>query len=177
MLRAVVAGDQIRVLELIAAFASGILETDGEGRQLFHADLAQQPDQQARVDAAGQQHADIHRCPLANRHGLAGAGEYPVAPVLQAQVEFVGLRTVVQRPPGLLFALAIGVDAQPGCRWQFLDAGQQGTRCWHHGMEVQVVIERDRIQQRADIAALQQRRQARSEAQALVGTRQVQRLA
>lgn len=42
---AVVPGDQVGVLELVAAFATGILETDGEGRQVIHAHFAQQADQ------------------------------------------------------------------------------------------------------------------------------------
>jgi len=82
--------------------------------------------------------------------------------------------TVWQRPPGFLFGVAIGVDAHPA-RWrQFFDACQQGARRRHHGVEVQVVIERYRIEDRVDIAALEQRRQCRGKAQALTGARQVQ---
>ncbi|MNG87291.1 hypothetical protein D3C79_460900 [compost metagenome] len=44
---AVVAGDQVGILELVAALATGILEADGEGRQVVHTHLAQQADQQA----------------------------------------------------------------------------------------------------------------------------------
>ncbi|MCY1528253.1 hypothetical protein D9M68_633530 [compost metagenome] len=43
-------------------------------------------------------------------------------------------------------------------------------------MEVQVVVERVRVQRRIDVAALEQRRQTGGEAQALAGLRQVQRL-
>ena len=42
-------------------------------------------------------------------------------------------------------------------------------------MEVQVVVQRDRVEHRVDIAALEQRRQCRGKAQAFAGTRQVQR--
>ncbi len=43
-------------------------------------------------------------------------------------------------------------------------------------MEAHVVIQRHRIQYTGDIATLEQRRQRRGEAQALAGTRQIQRL-
>ncbi|MNF93831.1 hypothetical protein D3C84_765220 [compost metagenome] len=43
-------------------------------------------------------------------------------------------------------------------------------------MKIQVVVERDGIEGLADIAALQQGRQGRGEAQALAGARQVQGL-
>jgi hypothetical protein len=83
---------------------------------------------------------------------------------------------VGQGPPGFLLGAAIGFDAHPGRRRQLFDARQQGARRRHHGVEVQVVIERHRIEDRVDVAALEQRRQGRGEAQALAGARQVQRL-
>ncbi|MNO51799.1 hypothetical protein D3C76_422010 [compost metagenome] len=43
-------------------------------------------------------------------------------------------------------------------------------------MEIQVMIERHRIEDRVDVAALEQRRQRRGKTQALAGARQVQRL-
>ncbi|MCY1416701.1 hypothetical protein D9M71_322170 [compost metagenome] len=48
----VVLGDQVRILELVTAFAAGIFETDGEGRKVVDPGFTQQADQQARIDAA-----------------------------------------------------------------------------------------------------------------------------
>jgi len=46
VVRAVMLGDQVRILELVAAFAAGVFKADGEGRQVLHADVTQQADQQ-----------------------------------------------------------------------------------------------------------------------------------
>ncbi len=174
--RAVVLGDQVGVLELIATLAAGIFKADGEGRQILYADFAQQAHQHARIHTARQQHADIHRRALANRHGFAGAVEHAVGPVFQGQVFFIVMGAVGQGPPGFLLGLTVGLDPHPGGRRQLFDARQQGARCRHHGVEIQVVIERHRVEDRVDIAALEQRRQRRGKAQALAGARQVQRL-
>ncbi len=176
MARAVMLGDQVRVLELVAALAAGIFKTDGKCRQVLHADFPQQPHEHARIHTTGQQHAHIHRGTLADRHGFAGAIEHTVGPVLQGQVLLIVMGTVGQGPPGFLLDVALGVDAHPTGRRQLLDARQQGARRWHHRVEIQVVIERHRIEDRVDIAALEQRRQCRGKAQALAGARQVQRL-
>ncbi|MNF50432.1 hypothetical protein D3C84_317270 [compost metagenome] len=163
-------------MELVATFAAGILETNGKGREVVDADLPQQANQQARVDPAREQHAHIHRRALTDGHGLAGAVEDAVAPVFQGQPGFIGVGAVGQLPPDLLLAIALGIDTQPAGRRQFLDTGQQRARCRYHGVEVQVVVECDRVQHGADVAALEQRWQAGGKAQALSGVGQVQRL-
>ncbi|MNO99101.1 hypothetical protein D3C76_908660 [compost metagenome] len=173
---AVVLGDQVGVLELVAAFAAGILEADGEGRQVVHACFAQQADQQAGIDPTGQQHANVHRRTLADGHGVAGGVEYAGGPAFQVQLTLVRVGAVVQLPPGLAFHFAVAVDTHPAAGLQLLHVGQQGARRRHHGVEVQVMVESDGVQRRIDVAALQQRRQAGGEAQALAGLRQVQRL-
>ncbi|MNH21527.1 hypothetical protein D3C79_813410 [compost metagenome] len=160
MLGAVVASDQIGILELITAFATGILEANGEGRQILDTDFAQEADEQARINPTGEQHADIHRGSLADRHGLAGALQDPVTPVFQAQVVFIGARPVMQLPPDLLFNPALSIDTHPGGRRQLLDIGQQRTRCGHHSVKIQVVVECHRVEHRVDVATLQQSRQA-----------------
>ncbi len=72
--------------------------------------------------------------------------------------------------------LARGIHGHPG-RWrQLLHALQDGARRWHHGMEVQVVVERDRIDACVDVAGFQQGRQTGGKSQALVSERQIQRL-
>ncbi|MNZ54587.1 hypothetical protein D3C78_724910 [compost metagenome] len=73
---------------------------------------------------------------------------------------FVGARAVLQLPPQLLFDAALGIDTHPGGRRQLLDIGQQGARRGYHGVKVQVVVERHRVEHRVDVAALQQGRQA-----------------
>ena len=83
--RAIVAGDQVRILELVPALAAGIFETDGEGRQIVHPYFAQQADQQAGIDAAGEQHADVHRRPLADGYGVAGGVEHACGPVFRVR--------------------------------------------------------------------------------------------
>ena len=152
-------GDQIRILELVAALATGILKTDGEGQQVVHPGFAQQADQHARIDAAGEQHADIHGGTLTNLHGFAHGLQRAVAPIVKAVIHFLTLRAELQRPPGVLLDLAVCVDAHPGGRRQLLDARQEGARRRHHGMEIQVVVQRDGIQRLGDIATLQQGRQ------------------
>ena len=51
-------GDDVGVLELVALHAADRLEADRERRQAVLAGLGEQPDDQAGVDAAGQQAAD-----------------------------------------------------------------------------------------------------------------------
>lgn len=167
-------GDQIRVLELVAALATGILETNGEGQEVFHAGFAQQADQHARIDAAGKQYADIHRSALTDGHGFAHGFQCLIAPFLQAVAGFIALRAELQRPPGFLLDPAVGIDAHPGGRRQFFHACQDGARRRHYGMEVQVMVEGDGVQRLGDIATLQQGWQRRGETQALAGARQVQ---
>ncbi|MNC31745.1 hypothetical protein D3C75_800770 [compost metagenome] len=167
-------GDQVRILELVTAFAAGILETDGEGRQVVHAHFAQQADQQAGIDPTRQQHTHVHRCPLANGHGVAGGVEHAGGPAFQVQLTFIGVGAVVQLPPGLAFHFAMAVDAHPGAGLQLLHIGQQGAWCRYHGVEVQVVVEGHGVEHRVDVAALEQCRQGRGKAQALAVARQVQ---
>ena len=176
MAGAVMLGDQIRVLEFVAALAACVLKTDRKSRQILHAHFAQQPHQQAGVDPAREQHAHIHSGALANGNRLTGAVQHAVAPVFKGQVYFVGLRAIRQRPPSLLLGMAIGVDTQPGGRWQFFDTGDQRARGRYHGMKVQIMVQCNRIEHRADIAPFEQCRQRGSKAQALAGTRQVERL-
>ena len=42
-----VLGDQVGILELVAALSAGILKADGKGRQVVHPGFTQQPDQHA----------------------------------------------------------------------------------------------------------------------------------
>ena len=51
-------GDDVGVLELVALDAADRLEPDGEGRQAVLAGFGEQPDDEAGVDAAGQQASD-----------------------------------------------------------------------------------------------------------------------
>ena len=53
-------GDDVGELELVALPAAGRLEADAEGRQAVLARLGEQPDDEAGVQPAGQQHADRH---------------------------------------------------------------------------------------------------------------------
>ncbi|MNN48305.1 hypothetical protein D3C81_1627770 [compost metagenome] len=165
---AVVAGDQVGVFELVAALAAGILEADGEGRQLLHTGFRQQAHQQAGVHATGKQHADFAGGALADRHGVAQAGQQQVAPVLEAQYLFVFAGAVFQLPPDALTAVAVGVYLHPAGRRQFFDAFDQGARRRHHGVEVEVEVQRLRVQRGIQVATLEQGRQARGEAQPLV---------
>ncbi|MNO50300.1 hypothetical protein D3C76_406710 [compost metagenome] len=171
---AVVFGDQVRILELVAALAAGIFKADGEGRQVVNAHFAQQADQQAGVDAAGQQHTHIDGCPLADCHGVAGGVEYAGGPAFQIKFTLVRVGAVLQLPPGLAFHFAMAVDAHPGAGLQLLHIGQQGAWCRYHGVEVQVVVEGHGVEHRVDVAALEQCRQGRGKAQALAVARQVQ---
>ena len=51
-------GDQVGVPELVALVAADRLEADAERLEALLALLGEQPDDQAGVEAAGQQHAD-----------------------------------------------------------------------------------------------------------------------
>ena len=157
-------GDQVGILELVAALAAGILEADGEGQQVVHPGFVQQAHQQARIDPAGEQHADLAGGALADRHRFAEAVEDALLPVVERQLALVRAWAVVQRPPGALLAAAVEVDAHPGRRRQLLHALQQGVRGGNHGVEVEVEIQRLRIEVAGDVAALEQGRQARGEA-------------
>ena len=53
-------GHDVRPAEFVALDAAHRLEADGEGRQPVLSGLGEQPDDQAGVDAAGQQAADRH---------------------------------------------------------------------------------------------------------------------
>ena len=55
-----VLADQVGVVELVAGLAAGGLEADAERAQAVLALLGEQRDDQAGVEAAGQQHADRH---------------------------------------------------------------------------------------------------------------------
>ncbi|CRR55933.1 hypothetical protein PAERUG_P48_London_17_VIM_2_01_13_00578 [Pseudomonas aeruginosa] len=169
-------GDQVGILELVAALAAGILEADGEGQQVVHPGFVQQAHQQARIDPAGEQHADLAGGALADRHRFAEAVEDALLPVVERQLALVRAWAVVQRPPGALLAAAVEVDAHPGRRRQLLHALQQGVRGGNHGVEVEVEIQRLRIEVAGDVAALEQGRQARGEAQARAVEAVVERL-
>ena len=79
------------------------------------------------------------------------------------------MRAVGQCPPGFLLGGAVGVNAQPRSRRQFFNAGNQGARGRDHGVEVQVVVQRDRVEHRVNIAAFKQGGQGGGKAQAFAG--------
>ena len=79
------------------------------------------------------------------------------------------MRAVGQSPPSFLLGGAVGVNAQPCSRRQFFNTGNQGARCGDHGVEVQVVVQRDRVEHRVDIAAFEQGGQGGGKAQAFAG--------
>ncbi|MCY1528629.1 hypothetical protein D9M68_637410 [compost metagenome] len=173
---AVVVGDQVGEFELIAAFAAGILETDGEGGQLLDAGLGQQAHQQAGVHSTGKQDAHFASGTLADTHGLAQAAQQGIAPVLQAEYLFVFAGAVLQLPPGAIVAIASGIEHHPAGRRQLFHALDQSAWRRHHSMEVEVEVQRLRIQRGVQVATLEQGWQAGGEAQAPIGARQVQGL-
>ena len=72
-------GDHVGVAELVALADADVVEADAEGGQLLLSrGLGQQRDDQARVKAAGEQHADrhvgdhpaLHRDPQRLQHGV-----------------------------------------------------------------------------------------------------------
>ncbi|MNP37241.1 hypothetical protein D3C76_1306790 [compost metagenome] len=113
---------------------------------------------------------------MADGHRVARTVEYAVTPVFERQIFLIVVWAVGQGPPGFLLGAAIRFNAHPARRWQFFDTGQQCARRRNHGVEIQIVIERNRIEDRIDVTALEQRWQCRGKAQALAGARQVQRL-
>jgi hypothetical protein len=52
-------GDGVGIFEFVAAFLRLVLESDGEGHQVFHALFSQQGHQQAGIEAAGEQYAHL----------------------------------------------------------------------------------------------------------------------
>lgn len=131
----VVLGDDVRVLELVAALAAGVFEADGEGQQVVvDTRLAQQTHQQAGVDSAGQQHADVHRSTLTDRHRFAHGVQGQTLPVFEAVVALVFAGTELQLPPALGGGRAIGVDTHPAGRGSFsmpaIRVSGAGTTAW-----------------------------------------------
>ena len=114
--RAVVPGDQVGVLELVAALAAGIFKADGEGRQVVHR-LRAAADQQAGVDTAGQQHARPRRH-AGGWPRLRGSRPVRGGPAFQVQLTLIGVGPVLQLPPGLTLDFAVAVDTHPGAGFQ-----------------------------------------------------------
>ena len=133
---------ELEFIGLLGAFAEG-LETHREGLQIVHV-FRQQAHQQAGVQAAGQQHTHgyiggeavaFHR---PQQHVTGGS-----QPLRLGQ----GLRRArrIKLPVDGLFNLT-GATDRHRCSWGKLpDTLEDGARCWHHRMQGEVVVQRDRV--------------------------------
>jgi hypothetical protein len=90
-------GDEIGIDELVALLAVGLLEADGEGLEVLLALLGEEPDDDARIDAAREQHADRHVGDHAALDGAAQLVEHHVAPVLERRSVLAAC--AVREPP------------------------------------------------------------------------------
>ncbi|MCY1305926.1 hypothetical protein D9M70_557550 [compost metagenome] len=81
---------------------------------------------------------------------------------------FVFARAILQLPPGAIVAIASGIKHHPTGWRQLFYALDQGARGRHYSVEVEVEVQRLRVQRPVQVAALEQGRQAGGEAQPLV---------
>jgi hypothetical protein len=106
---------EIRVAELVALLLADVLEADRESLQPGNALPGQQPGDQARVEAAGQQHADGYVAGQAAPHRRAHCVQDGLFPV-RAGLRIIGPGPEAQRPEALLPDGAVGLDPQPASR-------------------------------------------------------------
>ena len=168
-------GDHVRVAKLVALALADVVEADAERRQLFLSRVGQQRDDQARVQAAGQQHSDrdVGHHPALDRG--PGRLEDRLVPVLLGVTGVSLLAAEVRLPVAPLVALAVLGDEQRRRRGELADALQDRVRRRHDGMPAEVVVQRDRVELGVDAATGQQRRQRRGEPQRPVDVGQIQR--
>jgi len=106
----------------------------------------------------------MRRC-TAVRSGLEHS-DRPVAAVHAGQVR---LALVARIPVGALHAAAIGLDGEDRGGRQLAHAAQHRVRRRHHGVPAEEVVQRDRVQPVVDLAAREQGRKRRGEAQPAAG--------
>ncbi len=178
---AVVPGDDVGVLELVALLAAGGLEADREGLQAVLTRLGEQPDDQAGVQATRQQAADGDVGDEAALDRGAQRGEDRVLPVGLRPVGALGGALEDRLPVGLLRSRAVGLDAHDGARLAACARPQDRARRGHHRVEAQVVVQRDRIEvgvhpARGDQGRQRRREPQRTRAATVVDVAPVQRL-
>ncbi len=169
-------GHDVRVLELVAGFPADRLEADRKSFQTRLPQLGEQRHDQARIDAAREQHADRHVGDHAALDGSAQRGFNHRFAFRGRQRGQRDVRAHWQRPVDAVAAGTIRREGGNRRRRQLAHAGQDCVRRRHHGVPAHVMMQRDRIDVGVDVTAGQQRRQGGSEAQPAGAFRQVQRL-
>ncbi len=156
---------RVGVFEFVAALFRLVLEADREGHQVRHALLGQQRHQQARIESAGEQHADLdvgNLDALLDRLAQAGMDRFgPFGLALRLRRAFG-----FQRPVFLVAEFAAHRHRQRGAGRQFADAVVEGARRRHHRMQGEQVVQRDGIDAGVDAARCQQGLRGRGEAEA-----------
>ena len=168
--------DQVGVAELVALAAAAGLEADRERLQPALAGLGEQRDDEARVQAPGEQDADRD----VGHHAAVDRGaqrvEQGVLPVVLVPELLLRQPAVGRRPVALLRAPPVGLDDEQRGRRQLADALQDRVGRRHDAVPGEVVVQRDRVDRRVDAPAREQPGQRRAEAQRPADVREVQRL-
>ena len=164
-------GDEVGVFELVALDASDGFEADGERGQPVLAGLGEEPDDQAGVDAAGEQAAHRHVGDEASFDREAQRGQNRVLPIAFGPVCPFVATAEVGRPVGRGGGRTVGLDRDERRGRYLAHPAQDRVRRRHHGMEGEVVVQRDGVDAGVDAAAGQQRGQGRGEADAVCDPR------
>ena len=170
------ARDEVGVLELVARLARSGVEADAERLEPDLALLREQAHDQRRVETAGEQHADGDVRDHAALDGQPQRGEHGVAPVGRRHPGELGAPDVLGAPVDVVGERAVRLHGAHGRRGQLAHAVQDRVRRRDDGVEAHVVVQGDLVDRRVDLAALEQRRQARGEPQPVRGPGVVQRL-
>ena len=176
VIRAELARDEVGVLELVAGLACGGVETDAERLEPPLALLREQAHDQRRVEAAGEQHADRDVGDHAALDGQPQRRQHGVAPVGRRHPGELGAPDVLGAPVDVVGERAVRLHGAHGRRGQLAHAVEDRVRRRDDRVEAHVVVQRDLVDRRVDLAALQQRRQPRGEPQPVRGLGVVQRL-
>jgi hypothetical protein len=157
-------GDDVGVLELIAGLAAHGLEAHREGREVRLSGLGKQPGDEAQVEPAREQHAQVdvgHEAALdGGAHGVEDerTHSWSLRPPSPAWGPKMGsqLQRWSMRPSGVMVAMVAGEE--------LLDPLQEGERRVQSGSSCRGAEPWGRA--RVDVTGGQQRGQARDEAKA-----------
>jgi hypothetical protein len=169
-------GDDVGVDELVALPAADRLEADRVGGQAGLSLLGEQADDEAGVQAAGEQHADrdVGHQPPADGDPQRLLDR--VLPVARGPGGVLGTALVAGLPVPVLAGGAVGLDHPHGGRGQLADAAQDRPRRGDDGVPGEVVVQRDGVDGGVDVPRLHERREGGGEPQPAGRLGEVQRL-
>ena len=169
-------GDHIGVAKFVALALTDVVKPDAERGESLLTRARQQPDDQARVQTAGQQHAHRNVGDHAPPYRGLERPEHLPRPVLLRPCGTLRTAAVIGRPVGVDRALPVRLDGHHGGGRELAHPLEDRVGSRNHPVPAEEVMQRDGVDLGVHTPSRQQRRERRGEPYGVWTLREVERL-